>query len=244
MEKSIITHRLDLVISLIDTTTGLSISERNVNFSSDGKAIPFVYKGGGTYILMDTQRKNVTYDITAEGFESSKVVVEYDESVSKAPEYFVMLIPKATRYTYSKLLTLEGTCSGITEIDAVITGSHDRLFQNYVPRGNVMNFFGGGELTEREYALVLEKEDRFISVDIRKKIEKFSVALKNPIEENVPVGSPVQRIVKGKVLSDGRYLLRVRDDGQNVTYLVRYVVDGNVKFKKIDFKNDEERILE
>lgn len=244
MDKSIITHRLDLVVSLIDTTTGLAVSERNVAFLSDGKAVPFIFKGFGTYILMNSDRKDTIYEIEVAGFEKETISVEYGESLKKAPTIYVNLVPKLTSYTYSSLITLEGSLKGIESIDAVELKRNDRLFQSFQPRNNVMNFFGGGELTEQTYGLINERECYFQTINIRKKLEKLSVMLREPLEGTISVGSPIKRIVKGKILSDDRYLLRVRDDGQETVYLVRYSIEGNEKFKMINFKNDQERTLE
>ena len=244
MDKAIITHRLDLVVMLIDTTTGTYIRERNVAFLDEGEKIPFMFKGSGVYILMNSERKNTTFEVVVTGYENAKISVEYGESSKKAPEIFVNLVPKETSYNYAGIITMEGTLKGIESIDAVEYRHHDRLFQNYNPRNNLMTFFGGGELTEQEYALVLEKESRFVVFKVRRKHESFSVVLKEPLEEGINVGTPIERIIRGAVMSEDRYILRVRDTGQNVTYLVRYVVNGEVKFKKIDFKNDDERTLD
>ena len=54
----------------------------------------------------------------------------------------------------------------------------------------------------------------------------------------------VTRIIRGKTDQEGNYLLRVREDGNGTEYLVRYVVRGNAKYKRISFDHPEDRRLE
>ena len=44
------------------------------------------------------------------------------------------------------------------------------------------------------------------------------------------------RVVFGSVREDGEYMLKVRDSGQSLRYLVRYELEDEVRFSEVDFK--------
>ena len=50
------------------------------------------------------------------------------------------------------------------------------------------------------------------------------------------------RIIFGRVSEDGEYVLKVRDSGGNLTYLVRYEVGDEVRFQEIDFNSEEKKL--
>jgi hypothetical protein len=236
-------HRLDLCIKLLDTTTGKSITERNVKFLEEGKVVPFIYKGSGIYILMNTERKDTMYEIHAYGYEVNMVSVAYGESNRPYQMAEVSLIPEETAYSYMGLLTMEGSLEGIEELMAIRLTTVDRTLQNYDVRKRILYFFGGAELTEKEYGLFHRATMDFEVFQVGKVIDKKAAILRRPLEMPYAVKDPIVRIVKGKVMPDYSYRLRVRDDGQEVIYLVRYVVKGETYFQKVNFKKEEERKL-
>ena len=56
MNASVIRFRLDLLVRLIDTTTGGSVEERNVRFFRDGKVVRPATRGGGNYVFLNCGR--------------------------------------------------------------------------------------------------------------------------------------------------------------------------------------------
>ena len=243
MEKVEVTHRLDLVVRLIDTTTGREISERNVCFKEEERLAPFLYKGDGTYILMNSIRASTTYTIQVFGYEDAMISVEYGESTNKYLMKEVPMIPKEIAYSYASVITMRGHLDGITEIDAIRLSLFDRTMKEYDNKRNVINYYGGMEMTEREYALLHKETMSYEIFRIKKVINKTSVLIRRPLEMPYAVKDPIMRIVKGKVMPNHEYILRVRDDGQKCVYLVRYKVNGNTYFKRVDFRNEEERSL-
>ena len=63
--------------------------------------------------------------------------------------------------------------------------------------------------------------------------------MKDPLQEEFAVNAPICRRLFGRVSGDGSFLLRVRDDGKRQTYLVKYVVNGETRYKSVDFHNLE-----
>ena len=61
------------------------------------------------------------------------------------------------------------------------------------------------------------------------------VKLKEPLTETFPVNSQISRVIFGNVSPDGSYLLRVRDNAEQLIYLVRYRVNGEIRFQTVDF---------
>lgn len=52
MEASI-SYSVDLIIRLIDTTTGYAVTERQVIFTEDGNPVAFLGKENGVYVGMN-----------------------------------------------------------------------------------------------------------------------------------------------------------------------------------------------
>lgn len=244
MEAFEVKHRLDLVIRLVDTTTGKHISGQSVRFRKNDKDVYFVNKGSGTYILMNSDRSDAQYEVFAEGYEPGTVSVAYGESRKQYQTAEVNLIPTVGKYSFTELLTMEGALDGIEDLEAIDITRSDRKMLSFDKKKRIITYYGGTDLLESEYALFHPETCDFEVFQVRKVIDKASAVIKKPLEMPYTVKDSIVRIVKGKVLPNNRYLLRVQNDGQEVKYLVRYVVNGIVHFKQVDFRNEEERKLE
>ena len=80
MDASVIRCKLDLLVRLIDTTTGAEIEERNVQFFRDHKPVQPVPRGNGNYVFLNCGREDGSLDIKVWGFDPCQVSVEYDEN--------------------------------------------------------------------------------------------------------------------------------------------------------------------
>ena len=69
MEAFVIKARLDLLVSLVDTTTGATVNERNVSFLRDGQPVRPEYRGNGTYVFINTGREDFLMQIKVYGYE-------------------------------------------------------------------------------------------------------------------------------------------------------------------------------
>lgn len=93
MEASVIQHRLDLVIRLIDTTNGYVVEERNVRFWKNKEEVRPIPRGSGNYIFVNCGREDCDLEIKAYGYDKSKVSIRYEELDRQIPMKEVYLIP-------------------------------------------------------------------------------------------------------------------------------------------------------
>jgi hypothetical protein len=77
---------------------------------------------------------------------------------------------------------------------------------------------------------------------VEKNVSLQSVRLAKPVEEEQIANLPVMRVIFGSVSEDGEYLIRVRDSGEGLRYMLRYEVGDEVRFMETDFKGEEKLI--
>ena len=82
----------------------------------------------------------------------------------------------------------------------------------------------------------------FDHFEIKEELNTQEMRLKKPLEKQYTINQPISKIIFGQTSDDGEYKLAVRA-GKIAYYLVRYVVDNTVHFKKIDFNNLSEQSL-
>ena len=76
---------------------------------------------------------------------------------------------------------------------------------------------------------------------IKKVLSTQELELRKSLEHDYTMNQPIARIIFGQVNEDGEYILTV-NAGQTAWYLVRYVVEGAVHYKKIDFNQEIKRL--
>ena len=69
MAESWIEYKLDLIVRLVDTTTGELISERQVLFLEEGNVLLLLERGTGTYILLNHGTKDTKIELRVTGYE-------------------------------------------------------------------------------------------------------------------------------------------------------------------------------
>ena len=67
------------------------------------------------------------------------------------------------------------------------------------------------------------------------------IRLKEPLTSAYVINQPIARIIPGQVGKDGSYMLKVKSSREAI-YLVRYVVDGEERYQKVDFNQPEEEL--
>ena len=97
-------------------------------------------------------------------------------------------------------------------------------------------------MDDRYYGLLKEDGTGYEKIEVETSVSLQSVRLKEAIEEEQVSNLPVMRIIFGRVSEDGEYVLKVRDSGGNLTYLVRYEVGDEVRFQEIDFNSEEKKL--
>ncbi len=243
MAASVITAKLDLLVRLIDTTTGAYVEERTIVFKRDGIPVRPEPRNPGTYVFINTGREDFLMQIEVFGYEIYKKEVRYEELDERLPECDVFLMPSESMSRGEKVLSFSGTLPFLKKIEAVCLGRPVCFANNYVAKTNALSVFlsSGGTvtLTDKYYGLLHSDKKSYEKIEVEKSYTPQSVKLKEPIQEEQVSNLAVMRVIFGSVDEDGNYLLRVRDSGTDLKYLVRYELDDEIIFSEIDF-NDKE----
>ena len=237
MADAEIHYQLDLIVRLLDTTTGKRIEQRQVIFKNEDQVLAFLRRDTGLYILLNRGRNDMTLDIQVVGYLPARVNVCYDELPKNFPEVEVAMIPEALTSGFVDMLTLEGICEGLESIEAVSLKNPYGAVDTYQERKQTLKLYYTKPLEEASYAVIHEQDQEFERFRIRKRVDKLSVKLAEPLKTACKPEEKIARIVYGRVDQDGRYLLRIQEDGGGTEYLVRYVVNGIESFKRISLEN-------
>ena len=237
MDGSIIHHRLGLSVHLVDTTTGGDVTEYNVRFYREDKEVMPHSRGDGTFVFIDTERENCTLRIKAYGYEEANVLIDFEELDRLLPVKEVYLVPGESLGQGESLRSLSGYLKDLETIDAVRFDSFYYSARKYDERKNLLNILRamGPNMSETVYGMVNKAEQSFEAFTVDQVKTESMVHLKGKLSAPFVENSPVSRVVFGTVTPEGRYILRVRDDSNSLTYLVRYRVKGTYRFKLIDF---------
>ncbi|MCR5053536.1 MAG: hypothetical protein K6A69_01670 [Lachnospiraceae bacterium] len=238
MEEGVIRCRLDLLLRLVDTTTGMATEENDARFYLDGKLVEVHYKGGGNYILMNSGRENGLMQIEVYGFEPYSIKVDYEALDPILPAIDVFLIPSENTPKGESLITLEGRLSGLSAVETIHPGRPVTSIREFDAKKCTMTVFQPNRrvnMTDTYYGLLNVEKNTFEDLIVGDEVADKKVKLRKPIEEEFSPNAPIFRILYGRVNEDGTYLLRVRDDGKNLNYLVKYIVNGEARYKQIDF---------
>jgi len=241
---SVFGSRLDLLVRLTDTTTGATVDERNVLFMRDEREVRPESRGEGTYIFINTGREDFLMRVRVKGFDEYETCIRYEELDEKVPVCNVFLIPSENTSKGEKLLGLSGNLPFLESLEAV---NLQRIVCNaneYDKKTKALRVFSdkGGRvyLYDTYYGLMDESRESYEKIEVVKNETPQSVILKDPLEKELASNNPVMRVVFGSVRDNGDYVLRVRDDAKDILYLVRYKVNGEVKFQTVDFREGAE----
>ena len=237
-EASTIRHRLDLVIQLVDTTTGAAVEEQDVRFFIKGKQCWPIPRGGGNFVFINTGRGDNTLTLKVYGYEDAVIDVQYEKLDKVVPLKQVFLIPSEKLAKGERLCSLTGTLQGLEEIEAVSLSQSNLCYSEFNEKKCLLKLFlarGRLSMENVHYGLISEDRGHYEHFEVLEEVPPNMVKLKEPLTETFTVNSPIARVVFGDVSPDGSYLLRVRDDAQMVRYLVRYRVNGEYRFQTVDF---------
>ena len=242
MEKAVIRAKLDLLITLKDSTTGFAVDERNVRFIRDGEAVAASARGEGSYVFINVGRENCLMQVIVYGYEPQTVWVDYEELDKVLPSIDVFLIPSENTSKGEALITLKGRLSGLEKLEAIHPGRAVASFRELDLKKRIMTVFAPNRranLTDERYGLFNAEKTTFEIIEIEEELSDKKYRIRKNPEEEIPQNSQICRIIDGQIWEDGTYLFRVRDDGKNLRYLIKYVVNGQVRYKKVDFAEGE-----
>ena len=243
MEGGAFRHTLDLLISIYDATTGRAVEENSLSFKRDGKDVHAEYRGEGSYIFLNASRDNSLMQISVKGFEDAFVNLDYEKLDKILPAVDVFLIPSENAAKGETLVTLKGKLNGLVSVEAIHPGRPVTTLRDLDVKRRTMTIFMPNRrmnMTQSRYGLLNAEKQIFETIEVEAELTDRKIRLKQNPSEDFPINSPICRIVYGQVKEDGSYLFRVRDDGKNLKYLVKYVVDGQNRYKVIDFHEPEE----
>jgi hypothetical protein len=240
---SVISAKLDLVVRLIDTTTGAIIDERNVLFMRDGEPCKPEPRGSGVYIFINTGREDFLMQIKVYGYDDFRKEVHYEELDERQPTVNVFLMPSENTSKGEEVLCLSGTLPFIKNIEAVNLNASLCLANEFDKKKKTMKVFRAGgssvDLDDIYYGLLHTDKMNYEKIEVTGSAAPQSVILKEAIQEEFSSNSPIMRILFGSVDEDGHYVLKVRDNAKDIRYLVRYEVGDEVRFQTVDFRNLE-----
>lgn len=241
METSKIRFRLDLLVRLLDTTTGAVVEERNVQFFKDGTLVRPIARGSGNYVFLNSGRKDGLLEVQVYGYDPGLVKIRYEALDEQMPIQEVFLIPSENTIRGQPVCTLSGRLQGIASIQAVSLNTTCCCISEFDERRRIMKLFGthGSGMDGIYYGLIHMDRQTYEPFTIVKEITKDAVKIEHPLEEPFSVNAPISRVIFGRVSADGEYVLRVRDDREHLLYLVRYVVGEETRFQIVDFHQTE-----
>lgn len=239
-------YKLDLMIRLVDTTTGAVVEERNVRFLKDGQAVHPIPRGSGNFVFLNGGRENGVLEVFVYGYDPAHAVIDYKTLDERMPIQEVFLIPSENTTKGLPVITFSGKLPGLEELQAVNTGDIYCCISEFDERKRIMKLFKThrAAMDDRFYGLIHPDRQDYEPFTVEKEISEAAVKISEPLKEPFSVNSPIARVVFGSTASDGSYFIRVRDESERLIYLVRYVVQGNVKYQLVDFHQLDGKALE
>ena len=244
--QAVVRHRLNLIIRLINSVTGQGIGDRRctISFSEDIAYKP-IAKGEGVYLFLNIEKTDFEMDIHVYGYESRKIKVLFEELNENMPIKEVYLLPKSLPGIDENYLTLRGKIPGIKEIEAISLTNNVCFFKEYDKRQIILKVFNQHNLRLDQvyYGIVDVNNLEYDCIEVKDDISTQEVRLKEPLEKDYTINQPIVRRIFGQINEmDDEYIL-VLPFGNSAIYLVRYLVDETVHFKKIDCNNLDEQSL-
>jgi hypothetical protein len=240
--EGVIICRLDLAIRLQDTTTGLEVSERNTRFILGDEEVRPISRGFGNYILINHGRENCLMQVLVYGFEPYSAYIDYEDLDERLPAVDVFLIPSEKDDTRRDFISLSGKLKGISSLECIHPNRPFSSIREFDKKKKIMTIYAPNRrmnMVHTYYGLLGVGTGTYECIEITEQIDNQKVVLKEPLQQEFSVNAPICRRLFGKVDDEGNYLLRIRNDGKNLKYLVRYVVGEDVRYKSVDFHNLE-----
>lgn len=235
-DYAVITHQLRLAIRLIDTSTGRLIDSQGADAYAGGKALHPMRRADGYLVFLTLPPAGEILTLRVPDYEP------YDFVVPEGPNAMqeVQLIPDG-KSRLQPCCTLAGQLEGLTALDAVETGNNACLMRDYDERRKIITLFNPHQLAlDRTYYAVVDPEGaRYEAIEITSSTSDKTFRVKDPLAGAFSNHFPVCRRVLGRVTPAGEYLLRVRDDGGESRWIVRYVVAEKEYFQTVYFGRDK-----
>ena len=247
MEKVLVfTHRLDLALRLVDTTSGRNISGRNVSVFADGEPIRFGEKGDQMLVFQNLVKRKFRMKIVSPAYEEVDADVDLDAISGNLPLLEIHMVPGADYPGGTEFLVLQGSLPGIEELAAVRLGDNACLMREFDARRRTAKIFNPHHLALDRVQYALVDPDRYVyePFRIQRMVDDQTLKLDRVLEMSFRNYFPITPEVFGKTWQDGDYCLRLRDQGREARWLVRWVKNGETAFRIVDFRETEHPVLE
>ena len=247
MEKTVVfTHRLDLAVRLVDTTSGREVSARGITVCVDGRPVAFGEKGTGMLILQNLGTRRFRLEISSSAYERAEAEVDLDALGKGIPLLELSLIPGPDYPGGAEFQTLEGHLPGIRNLSAVRAGDNACLIREFDPRRRMVKLFNPHHLALDRllYALVDPDNGCYEPFRIIRRVDDQTIKTDRILETAFRNYFPISPAVMGLCSEDGHYCLRVRDDGTACKWLVRWEEQGIPRFRTVDFRQEQNPRLE
>lgn len=234
-------HSLDLALRLVDTATGRVLAGRDLELRRDGRRVRPLEKEDGYLIFLGEGRRDFDLSVRLRGYEPRQVRVAYAALDKALPLLELHLIPGKDYAPGVPCFSLEGTCPGITALDAVRAGDSACLIREFDPRKRLVTLFNPHklELDRTFYALVDPDRETYEPFRLVKRIDFQVYKTDRVIETRFGNYFPVCPMVFGGADPDGGYRLRVRDETAQARWIVRWEAGGQTFFQTVDFHRPE-----
>ncbi len=240
MGDCVIRVRVDLVVRLIDTTTGASLDEVNAVFTKDGSIQKPIYKGDGNYVFVNCGRESGLMHVKVYGYEETDVFIDYEKLAENGPERDVFLIPSENTARGEPVISISGNLSSLKSVDAINLMRPLCSFAEFNAKKNeitVYGFVAGKEvrLDDTYYGMTATDEKSYDSFVVASQSGDNKAVLKDPLQGETKPNQKIYRMLFGYVKDDGSFVFSVRDDATEIKYLLRFTVGDDTYFRVIDF---------
>ncbi len=240
MGDCVIRVRIDLIIRLIDTTTGASIDESNSEFIKDGSIQKPIYKGDGNFVFVNTGRENGLMHIKVYGYEETDIPIDYEKLSEVSPQRDVFLIPSESTAKGEPIISISGNLPSLKSIDAINLMCPICSFSEFNAKRKEMTVFGyvagkNVKLSDTYYGMAKLDEKSYENFVVADQSGNNKVILKEPLQEGTKPNQKIYRLLFGYVNDDGRFSFSVRDDATEIKYLLRIEVGEDIYFRIVDF---------
>ncbi len=238
MEKTqVFTHRLDLALRLVDTTSGWNIRGIGTSVFIDGEKIRFEEKPDNILIFRNIEKRKFQMEVISPGFETAQVDVDLDVLEKTLPLIELHMIPGENFPGGLKLHTLKGRLPGIRSLSAVRLSDNSVLIREFDTRKRIATVFNPHRLAldRVRYAIVDPDQNIYEPFLIKKMIDDQKIMTDRAPEMELKNYFRITPLISGMVSDNGDYCLRVRDDSETAKWLVRWEVNGEQSFRIVDF---------
>lgn len=238
MEKiQVFTHRLDLALRLVDTTSGWNVPGFGTSALVDGEKVRFEEKPDNVLIFRNLEKRKFRLEVISPGFEIAQTDVDLDTLDKMLPLKELHLIPGENFPGEVKFHTLKGKLPGIKSLSAVRLSDNSVLIREFDARKRIATVFNPHRLAldRVQYALVDPDRNVYEPFLIKKMIDNQTLKTDRAPEMELKNYFRITPLISGIVSDDGDYCLRVRDDAETAKWLVRWEVSGEASFRIVDF---------